>query len=77
VELKKKFMKNGEKKNFEVGDIWFDDSADAHYLILDYRDGIISIKWLDLEANEMPVNECYCYEDEFIRKISSLEKELL
>ena len=70
-------MKNGEKKNFEVGDIWFDDSTGAHYVILDYKDSIITIKWLDLEANDMQVYEGYCSEDEFIRKLSSLEKELL
>jgi hypothetical protein len=70
-------MKSGEKKNFEVGDIWFDDQASECYLILHYEDRFITIKWLNVYGSEMSVPDYYCNGDKFIRKISSLEKELL
>lgn len=70
-------MKNGIRKNFEVGDIWYDNQATESYLILEYEDNFITILWLNCNNTSMSVPDYYCNEDIFVRKISSLEMELL
>ena len=78
VGLKKRYMTNGKKINFEVGSIWYDSAAMQEYVILEIdEEDFITLLWLDTNASQMHVPKYYCEDDRFIRMISSLELELL
>lgn len=70
-------MINGKKKNFEIATVWFDPVAIQEYVILEVDDQrFITLLWLSSNLI-MTVPDYYCKSDDFIRKMSSLEMELL
>lgn len=73
---KKKITKNGKRKSFKGGDIWYDPNLAESYLIIRKCKNGLRIKWLHKELTQSVSLE-ECSEDRFVRTISSLEKELL
>lgn len=76
VVSKKKTTKNGKRKSFKTGDIWFDPDLGECYLILKKSRTSLHIKWLHKDLIQLVSFE-ECSRDTFTRTISSLEKELL
>lgn len=73
---KKKTTKNGKRKSFKTGEVWFDPQLGESYLILRKSKTSLYIKWLHKDLTQL-VSFDECSRDTFTRTISSLEKELL
>lgn len=73
---KKKTTKSGKKKSFKTGDIWYDPLLEEYYLIIRKHRTSLHIKWLHKDLTQL-VTFDECSHDSFVKKISSLEKELL
>lgn len=73
---KKKSTKSGKKKNFKIGDIWYDPLLEEFYLITKKYKTELYIKWLHKDLEQLVSFE-ECSHDSFVRKISTLERELL
>jgi len=84
VELRKKIMKDGKKSNDvspKFGEVWYDPMLGESYVVISkrMRNSVIFIRWMSTvwDGDDIEVHIASCEQDRFVRKLSSLEKELL
>lgn len=71
-------MRSGKKKRppFKKNTVWFDPWTEKQYVIIRVYKENIYLRFLDY-GTVIKVTTAECEEDEFVRVLTSLEKELM
>ena len=71
-------MKTGKKRksDFKYGTVWRDPILQESYVVIENKSSGILIKWM-ADNTLITTRMKDCTHDEYVRELSSLEKELL